>query len=141
MVANLDSVSQNGGISMTDAGGSGMNSDNTNDNRKQQDNACKGLQKAQEETLVLKKLRMMFLCCILIIAILASVGIYYFTHFNEVKTFESSFNSYGNKILAAIQSDTVKKIEALDSLSSSFTLHATNLMGGGAQTMDRFKSL
>lgn len=91
------------------------------------DSLNKRLGKVEEETKVLKKLRTFFLVTIFIIALTSSFFVYYCTAANEAVRFETKFKSSANEILLAVQAETLKKIQALDSLSELYTLYAHNL--------------
>lgn len=78
---------------------------------------------ARTETRAVRRLRV-FILAILSLAVLASVGVYYFTADQEEEDFKAGFENQGLKVMRGFQDDSFRKLQALDSLSTSFTSYA-----------------
>ena len=78
-----------------------------------------------QETQAVRRLRC-FLLLILLVAVAASIGVYLFTRQEEDADFEAAFLSQGQKVMNGFQEDSIRKLEAMDSLSNSFTSYAIN---------------
>ena len=76
---------------------------------------------ARQETRVVKRLRIVTFLVLVVFALLASLGVYLYTRNSEQDAFKTEFESNGLKVLGSFQEDSLRKMEALYSLSSSVT--------------------
>ena len=78
----------------------------------------------RNETNAVRKLRVLFLVTLFSVAVGSSVLVYLYTKNTEEKEFISAFKGHGQKVLEAFQDDSVQKMQALESLSSTITSSA-----------------
>lgn len=78
---------------------------------------------AKRETLTVRRLRLLTFLVLIVVATLASVGVYLYTQSDEVTGFHAEFASHGDKVITAFQTDSYRKLQALHSLSSSLTAY------------------
>ena len=79
---------------------------------------------ATEETQTVRRLRVFLLVILFLVAVVTSAAVYVFTMKQEEQEFESSFTGQGQKVIQGFQDDSLRKLQAMDSLSSSFTSYA-----------------
>lgn len=83
----------------------------------------------KSETDAVRKLRILFLLTLLGVAVASSVLVYLYTKDTEESEFESAYRGHGQKVIEAFQADSLQKMQALESLSTTITSHAlTNNM-------------
>lgn len=78
---------------------------------------------AGQETQAVRRLRS-FLFAILILAVIATVAVYSFTTKREKNDFKLNFAGQGQKVIQGFQDDSFRKLQAMDTLSGSFTTFA-----------------
>ena len=79
---------------------------------------------AQKETRVVHRLRVLAYSVLLIVAITASVGVFWYSSQEEENMFQNEFQGHGSKVIISFQEDSFAKLQALASLSSELTRHA-----------------
>lgn len=75
------------------------------------------------ETRAVHRLRILTFVVLIVVAVLASVGVYLYTERDEQAGFTAEFSSHSNKVIGAFQADSYRKLQALYSLSSSLTAY------------------
>ena len=76
---------------------------------------------AKKETTALRRLRGLMLVVLIILTTAACVAVFLYTRGNEEQVFEDEFQSQGLKVVSGFQGDSFRKLETLNSLSTSLT--------------------
>lgn len=79
---------------------------------------------ASRETSQVRKLRLLLIAVLFLVATGTSLGLYFFTRSSEKTEFETSFKGQGNKLIGGFQDDSLRKLQAVDSLSTRLTAFA-----------------
>lgn len=78
----------------------------------------------KDETKAVRNFRILFLASLIGVAVLSSVLVFVYTRNTEKQEFETTYKGHGRKVLEAFQEDSYRKMQALESLSSTITSYA-----------------
>jgi hypothetical protein len=79
---------------------------------------------ASRETVVVTRMKSLVVVVLLVTTILVSTGVFLYTGFEQLRSFDQTFRADANRVLEAFHQSVERTIEAVDTLSVAVTSHA-----------------